>query len=383
MLTHVNISQTHLYHQFDAYLTHIGNIEGKPRENNLSVGGDCVGWSFLFGYYNNINKSQEFTDIQTYISSWDKNIASLYTSNGLSEPLKNKYGTGIKLFEQTLNDVVWFSQIKSKTVANNKLSQNDRIEQFDYAGDHQYKLNNIFSFLKNSHTNITLQELPDMLKIAQQWENSWLDLGIYSKVNNVEIGHALSIYINPNGAFTYFDSNASDKPLETHSPETISQKIFSALGNLELTLNDFSLYQFTHKNEAANTVNQISDAKVILNINKNVSEKFLAMSLENHQLDPIYKLLAIDAKNGPGLISAYETALFDAAIKQEHVGMTDLLIKHNPDLAPLQLSDLLPFSFFSIFFDNISPTLKSSSDITTPFIQENLINLNAFVDLIY
>ncbi len=382
MPANINLSQAHLYNQFDAYLKQIGHIEGVSRENNLAQSGDCVGWSFLFGYYNNISKGKEFTDIQTYISTWDKNIASLQTNKGMSNTLKNKYGNGIKLFEQTLNDVVWFSQIKSKVLTNYQLSQNDRVEQFDYVSNHKHQLNNIFSFLNKSNTNITLEELPDFLKIAQQWENSWLDLGVYATVNNKTIGHAMSIYINANGSYTYFDSNNTQKTVETNSAEMLSQTIFKALGAVNLELKDFSLYQFTNLNQRESLDYKDSLAFPPLNINKAVGEKFLEMSLVNHQLDPIYKLLSTDNKNSAELIKKYETALFYEASEKGHVQMTDLLIKHNPDLAPLKLTDLLPNSL-SDFFDSVFAPIKSSAELfINPVIHDNLTIMVTSVDFI-
>lgn len=376
MPTDYNHSQTHLYIQLSAYLQQIGVVEGQARENNLNLGGDCTGWSFLYGYYKSINKSQNFNEIKNYISKWDGQLSSLNTNLGMSEALKNKYPTGQKLFEQTINDVVWFSQVKSKKIAD--LSQNDRVEQYEFAADKHYELKNIFSFLRKDYTNITAQELPDMLKIAQLWKNSWLDLGIYgeNKDSNLE-GHALSIYIDNNGHLHYFNCNHTQISTDDSSPEAITSQVFKAISSWKnLTLNDFSLYQLTNKNQFSN-----ENVSVDLNINKNVQIKFLDMAIKSHQLEPVYKILASDKQHAPELIKLYENPLFKQAKEAEHTEMLDLLLRNNSELEnsynkdifnnlsklfnSLSLSDLLDFNKNDILTDSpkgmVSPIEFNSS----------------------
>lgn len=327
-----NHSQIYLYYQLNAYLQQIGIFEDQVRENNLNLGGDCVGWSFLFAYYKSINKVEDFNHIKTYISKWDRKLSSLNNNLDMPESLKNKYPTGQKLFEQTINDIVWFSQVKAKKIAD--LSQNDRIEQYEFVADGHYNLKNIFSFVREEYTDITFQDLPDMLKIAQLWKNSWLDLGIYgkNKENKLE-GHALSIYIDSNGKLYYFDSNQAKDNCNASSPEEISAQLFKALKWNDLTLNDFSLYQFMSKNHFSDLSLKAENVDPELHIDKNVKIKFLEMAIEGSQLDPIYKLLSNERQSDSELIKLYETPLFKEAKKIEHAEMLDLLINHNPDLA--------------------------------------------------
>jgi hypothetical protein len=357
----VNLSQLHLYHQIDAYLKKMGSIEGQPRENNLSVDGDCVGWSFLFAYYHNTNKSKTFIDLQTYISTWDKNINTLKTNSGMPETLKNKYKNGIHLFEQTINDVSWFSQIKAKTFAHNYLSQNDRVEQFNYVADENHELHKVFSFLSYKNTNITAKELPDMLRISQQWENSSLDFGIYTTVNNVKMGHAVSVYVNEEGNFIYFDPNSADKSYETNSPELLSKKIFSALNNPQHTeVKDLSLYQFVNKNQSDHLldVSKPNVSATSLNINVKTASKFVDLALKDHNLDPIYKLLSADQKNASTLIQKLGKDLLHESTEYGHSELTDLLVKTDPSLEPLKPNDIFDMDYLSSLFSKL--TLKDS-----------------------
>lgn len=374
-----SLSQIHLYYQLSTYLQQIGISEGQQRENNLNLGGDCTGWSFLFGFYKSINKTQDFNNIKTYIAKWDGQLSSLKTNLGMPESLKSKYPTGEKLFEQTINDVVWFSQVKIKKIA--ELSQNDRIEQYEFIANKHYELKNIFSFLREEHTDITLQELPDMLKIAQLWKNSWLDLGIYgeNKEHKLE-GHALSIYIDSNGKLSYFDCNQSTTYFDAASPEEISTQLFKALKWNNLTLNDFSLYQLTSKNDLSDSSPIAESIDAELNINKNVKMKFLEMALKTHQLDPVYKVLSAEKQHTYELIKLYEKSLFKEAKKIEHSEILDLLVTHNPELAnnadkhifnnlsnlfsKLSISDFLDFNQNDVLIDapkNIAPVNEAGS----------------------
>lgn len=389
MPTTNNTSQIHLYYQLSTYLQQSGISEGQERENNLNLGGDCVGWSFLFSYYKSINKLQDFNSIKNYISKWDGQLSSLSSNLGMSESLKNKYPTGQKLFEQTINDVVWFSQIKSKKIAD--ISQNDRVEQYEFAADKHHDLKNIFSFLREEHTDISLQELPDMLKIAQLWKNAWLDLGIYGQNKDNQIqGHALSIYIDSDGNLNYFDCNKTTHS-DNSSPEEISAQLFKAISNWEnITLNDFSLYQFVPKNQSSDSNIKTDSIGTELNINKNVKMKFLDMAIKSHQLDPIYKMLSIEKQQDSELIKLYEKPLFKEAKKIEHPDMLDLLVKHNPELSKnsdecifddlsklfnkLSISELLDFELNDVLFDAPKNTAQPIEFIPMNTIGNNLLD---------
>lgn len=380
-----NHSQTHLYFQLSAYLQQIGTAEGQVRENNLNLGGDCAGWSFLFGYYKSINKQQDFNDIKTYISKWDGQLSSLHSNTGMSEALKNKYPTGQKLFEQTINDIAWFSQVKSEKIAS--LSQNDRVEQYEFAANKHYELKNVFSFLREDNTNITAHDLPDMLRMTQLWKNAWLDLGIYGKNKDDKLqGHALSIYIDNNGNLHYFDSNHA-KTLDTpSSPEEISTQLFKAISSWKnISLNDFSLYQLTPKDNIKNNI--LDDTK--LDINKEVEIKFLDMALKGNHLDPIYKILSSDQKHGSELLKCYEKPLLKAAQYQEHSEMLDLLVKHNPEVLntanqysidnllksfnSLSLSDILDFDQGDILINRQKNTVESTESTPMFFCESNIL----------
>lgn len=323
---YVNMSQGHIYQKLNSYLNTIACYEGASRENYLNKNGDCNGWAFLFAYYNSTQKSQEFKDVISYISRWNGNIASLYSNSGMSEQLQKKYTSGKQLFEQAINDISWFSQIKSKSATDYQLTQTARLKQFALVTDGKHELKEHFSFLKNMNTSIDDYDLPDMLRIAKQWKNSWLDLGVY----NEKGGHALSVYIGNDGKFSYYDCNEYNGAFESYSAERISAKILNALGN-DALLQDFSLYEFVPK-EATTQSFTVDNMPASLDISMYSAYKFIDMSIKSHQLDPIVKLLSIDNTISNQLIKGYGSYYLHNAINENHTELTKLLIEKHIDV---------------------------------------------------
>ncbi|MCS5710687.1 ankyrin repeat domain-containing protein [Candidatus Berkiella aquae] len=323
--TYTNLSQGNIYNQLTSYLGQISVHEGAMRINPLNANGDCNGWSFLFAYYNGINKPHQFKEIQSYISKWNGNIYSLYGQHGMSEALQKKYGNGIKLFEHTINDLSWFAHLKAKDVTNHKYTQDDRIQHFELVSDNKHTLTNVFAFLKKAGTDINAQELPDMLRIAHQWKNSWVDLGVYSSIG----GHALAVYITAEGKYAYYDCNEYNGSFETESAEWVSHKILSSIG-YDTQLKDFSLYQF-HSNEKSveNEPNQASPEA--LDVSLYSMNKFINMSLQAQQFDPVHKILSLDDDNARTLVEIFGNSYLHKAVKHGHVELTQLLLEKSVD----------------------------------------------------
>ncbi len=321
-----NLSQgvvnAHLRH----YLDTISYYEGATRSNPINKEGDCNGWSFLFAYYNSIHKGQQFKDILTYVSTWDGSHYKLSTNYGMPDSLKQKYANGAELFEHTINAVSWFSQIKTKHVTNGSITQDDRIKQFDLVSDGKHELNNVFSFLKNQNTNISHYELPDMLRIAHQWKNAWLDLGVYSSIG----GHALSVYIDVDGKYHFYDCNARNGSYESYSPEDISSKILQSIG-FDTKLKDFSLYQFFSKEDPKSTMPD-SDLMGKLDISLYSANKFIDMAFKANQLDPVVKLFSTDNELTQKLVDQYGEKYLNKALDNNHVQLTELLLDKNVDV---------------------------------------------------
>lgn len=333
----MDVSQAHIYYQLMTYLDDVSIKENKHREVYLNSNGDCQGWSFLFAYYHNIKCPQEFNDILSYISHWDRRLSSLSTNRGMSEILKSKYTNGIELFEQTINDVTWFSHNKSRSFSNFQLSQDDRIDQWHYVEDQKSQLQNIFQFLQVPGKVINYSNLPDILQIAHQWTDSWLDIGVYSKLG----GHALSIYINPEGTYTYYDCNQPLGSYESDSPEFISQLIFNALGDaIGTELNDFSLYQFTPKfhSDIDDSFTQ-SVHQSPLNISYRAAESFLNLAIDQRSYDPIYTLLSTDPKNISQLLDSYGKYILTLSAEDGHQVLTEFLLINGVDINTRRVSD--------------------------------------------
>lgn len=318
-----NVVNEHLRH----YLNSISYAEGKSRSNHLNIDGDCNGWSFLFAYYNSINKGQQFKDTLSYISRWDGQLYKLSSNYGMSDSLKQKYSSGAELFEQVINDVSWFSQVKTKHVSNYTISQDDRVKQFNLVSDDKHELKNVFAFLKNQNTNISHYELPDMLKIAHQWKNAWLDLGVYSSIG----GHALSVYIDADGKFHYYDCNATSGAYESASPEVISNKILNSIG-YDTHLNDFSLYQFVAKDELAKEHSDTHTLLGKLDISVYAANKFIDMAFKANQLDPVIKLFTTNDELAQKLVNRYGEKYLNKALDNNHVELTEILLDRNMDV---------------------------------------------------
>ncbi len=316
-----DISQANIHYKFNSYLSQIGMKEGKPREVYLNEKGDCNGWSFLFSYYNGIKKGQEFKDILNYIARWDNHIHSLNSNYGMSATLKNKYANGKQLFEQTINDVAWFSHLNTKSFDNGKLAQDHRAEQWQFVEDNKNDLHKVFAFVSTDMINRSV--LPDMLRIASSWKNAWLDLGVYSKLG----GHAISVYINSEGTYTFYDCNNAQGPFESYSSKTISQRIYNALGH-DSELRDFSLYQFTQKEPSYSDRTIESPNPSSLNIHYRAAETFLKLALETHDLKPIYTLLSTDHVNQSSLIHTYGKKALLMAVTDGYTDLTSLLLEN-------------------------------------------------------
>lgn len=355
--SYVDISQGTIHNQLSSYLSKMSWLEGSQRAVNINSGGDCNGWAFLFAYYNSINKSAEFKDIRTYLSNWDGKFSSL-TSDNLPASLKEKYSNGKQVFEQTINDLTWFSQIKTQKVSNYEILQQDRLKQYNIATDDKHEIKKVFDFLIYEQTNIHVQELPDMLRIAHQWNNAWLDVNVYSPAG----GHALSVYLNENGSYTYYDCNEPAGEFTSFKPEEISEKIMKALGK-NTEVKDFSLYQLhekvlstiTEESSADNsTLNSVynyikksftfseqvikpiptqpvlpAPEKTVapLNVSYKVASKFIDMAIKSHDLDPIHTLLSNENSLSKKLINQYADKLVDTAINENHSELTKLILE--------------------------------------------------------
>jgi len=372
-----DVSQNTIHYKMSSYLTQMAYLEGTYRESLINRGGDCNGWSFLFAYYNSTNKAAQFKDTLNYLSTWNGKLSSL-SHESLPESLKSKYQNGIEVFEQTINDLTWFSQIKTQHIAYYQISQDDRIKQFNLVTDNKHELKKVFDFLQNEQTNITLQELPDMLRIAHQWNNAWLDLGVYSKIG----GHALSVFLNENGSYTYYDCNETQGEFTSFIPEEISAKIMSSIG-YDTTLNDFSLYQLHEKPQAATPEHKILEARMHdpLDYSFKSASKFINMAIWSHDLDPIHTLLTGDSKHVAKLMDKFASKLVQTALDENHSELTKLILekhyntkshsdemassKKNPLGSTLKMSDFLSWDVANMFYKLTQGTLGDNTPKTT------------------
>lgn len=320
-----DISQGHIYNQLINYLNHCGALEGKVREVFLNAGGDCNGWSFLHAYYSNIKSGQEFIDLLNYISKWNGNLNSLNTNYGMSAKLQSKYPHGKALFEQTINDVAWFTHIKTAKVCNYQYTQDDRLEQWEIIKDNKMELESIYTFLRLDKTILNKTNLTDILQIAAKWTDSFIDLGVYAPLG----AHSLSLYITPQGNFKYYDCNTAAGPIETGSAYQVSQYIFSSLSFLTDTcaLRDFSCYKFYPNNQPCpDSLHLPAHVQLSPTMNPKSVETFLTISVDSKQLDlfcSIYKMYDLNANK---ISSQVKEKAFSTGAQEGHLDVVSLLL---------------------------------------------------------
>lgn len=161
--------------------------------------GFCNGFTFLFLYYHEKGKKELYFEILKELSKWDGNPKSLSIpfEEGRFDNLYTNLGD---LFQQTLNDVVWFQSaydMGGETLQ--ELKQQLRGLQYDT--------------VKNSESDLGLQPVVDNMEM---WVNKeqlveMLDFFNYAPGLVFDLGgasHSTGLVTLPDGKSKYYDSNA-------------------------------------------------------------------------------------------------------------------------------------------------------------------------------
>lgn len=194
----INYNQTHIVNQLQKYLQLQKSIAPEKYSftdpSEIVKQGECYGLSFIMLVYTDLGLEDEFYKILELISTWQGTEAELKQPVGL-ENLKEGYANLEEVFEQLLNDVVYF-QGTNVTNATSDAKQHNRVCQFyKVRPSEKYNLTNLFSL----STLANLEQLTEFLEILKYYPNSMVSF-------NGSL-HATSIYVNSNKQFNYYDPN--------------------------------------------------------------------------------------------------------------------------------------------------------------------------------
>lgn len=205
------INQVLLEEKFLCYL----KIENRPKiKNILTEGGLCNGLSFLHLYYSAQDKENYFYNILEELCSWDGKEDSLEKQPEHLPEYKDRR----ELFEQFLNDVSLF-QYSSKITHKLKqgIIQNSREEQYDLIKNKYSKIINVSS---QNALNCDLVDLNYLTQIL-----SLLCLKPTTSLLIHGRKHSISVHINEDGSYSYYDPNLNFRPIKFNSAKELAECI--------------------------------------------------------------------------------------------------------------------------------------------------------------
>jgi hypothetical protein len=197
--TGVDFSQTHLNEQLRAYL----QLKGRDDTKIINELGNCNGWEFLYQIYASLGKQKAYYDLLSVISLWDREQASL-TQSDLPPSIKAEYKNKEDLFKHIIHHLVilhYLSQMSEELSLN--WGQGSRQEQYQLIRDP--KLGRQLTHLCSFEGNFEHHQLVEMLTILSHFPGASVDISL--QVEGEPVGHAMSIFVPPEGGLEYYDSN--------------------------------------------------------------------------------------------------------------------------------------------------------------------------------
>lgn len=283
-----NINQSKLNKQLVEYSTKMGyettyiDVKGNAHISYIDNEGNCSGWAMLFPYYVSIGREQEFYDILDYISRWDGNLESLKSDEGLSDNLKYfsdgsvKYKNGVELFEQVHSNLVLFQTSVISKDFMPELKYNDRKTQWDLVTNNETSFNSFFGI---SSDKKMLKNIQEYLEVARHYPGLTLDFAIF----NDKSGHAVSVYVTPEGNFKFYDSNFKTKLDEIESSEIIAKILNRTIEDANKFTVQFS--QFSDPKVNAELINHQQLLSDFAKINPNIAQAALNNALKTYPKD--------------------------------------------------------------------------------------------------
>lgn len=175
------IGQDILVPKLEAYLTLLSRDK-----SFLSMEGMCNGLAFTAGYFATQSKSKEFLEIRKIIAEWDLNKTPLTDKKAINK-LTEKYQNLEDLFEYFLNHLAWFQQ------------KDTELEFVQAARRKMFKVvsNQTIEEPMAIAGRFTKEQLTKALQEISAFPNSMTIISGFE--------HSVSIYVQPNGKFLYYD----------------------------------------------------------------------------------------------------------------------------------------------------------------------------------
>lgn len=195
--------------------------------------GFCNGFTFLYFYYHSKGKKELYFDILRELSKWDGNKETLNVPFEEGR-FDNLYANLGDLFQQTLNDVVWFQSV---------YDIGGEVEQVRKQKMREFQYNTV----KNPESDLQLHPEMDILEAFVNKEQlvELLDLFAYTPGLILDLGggtHSTGLVTLPGGRSEYYDSNAHYPVVELQNnqaaADTISDFKYKFVGKTQYIANE-------------------------------------------------------------------------------------------------------------------------------------------------
>lgn len=194
-------------------------------------GGHCQGFAFLFSYYSDRGLKDEFFKILKLISNWDGNLGFLRLL-GPVQSFSGNYKNVADLFQQWVNDIIWFQQTKLDPELR-KFNPTPLIKKAPYdmvkKDDKSFALEPrmILNLAELSYP-LNKDQLNEYLNILSNLPGLNITLASGRFKKGEEKGHATSLRVLQPNVLDYYDSNepnivdlfTSQQALVTHIVDT-------------------------------------------------------------------------------------------------------------------------------------------------------------------
>lgn len=184
-------------------------------QESMPKGGHCNGFEFLYLYYSERNKREEFFNILRKISQWDGSYALLEDNNDL-EALSGNYKDLSDLMRNMADNLIWFMQcyldIELKMINPDQFA---RQKQYNLVK----KVDTPFLLEQNllCDNNINQEQLVELIEIISRFPKAKFEI--------LGGGHATSLYINADGELEFYDPEQKYEILKFSSPVDLAKFI--------------------------------------------------------------------------------------------------------------------------------------------------------------
>lgn len=256
----------------------------------IPIAGACNGFSFLYLYYEAHERGNEFFNILKTISEVNEEFFELlktFSQGKISDKeqellkkyplplsLSGKYSNLAELFEQTINDAIWF-QAENHDHPLKHLGllslQGERERQLQGVRRDKSTLDSELSF----ETSVNKEELSEWLtEIAKQGTGTIIEFG--------GEGHATGAIVTQKGMYKYYDPNFN-REMPADSPQKIASILlntkYKALGKLAKDSTGFVQIKVYHYKTENSLLNRSSIAPQIDKEEKNTPNNFSSLHL--------------------------------------------------------------------------------------------------------